>query len=200
MPSNAISIGGAGDLAPGRDRLREDQLRLGLWMFLATVTMLFAAFTSAYVVRRSGADWQPTPLPFILWANTAILGTSSVMLEAANRSGLRRRWQTAAGAAGVAFGLGLGFLGGQLVAWRQLAAAGVYLSSNPSSSFFYMMTAAHAVHIMAALVVLAWGVVITGSGRLDLRAWAARMELCRTFWHYLGVVWVFLFVLIGWVR
>ena len=70
----------------GSATLREDQVRLGLWMFLGTVTMLFAAFTSAYVVRRSGSDWRQVALPQILWVNTLVLAASSVALEAASRS------------------------------------------------------------------------------------------------------------------
>ena len=70
--------------------VREDQLKLGLWMFLATVTMLFAAFASAYVVRRSGSDWLHVPLPSILWWNTLVLAASSVAVEAANWLGRRK--------------------------------------------------------------------------------------------------------------
>ena len=112
-------------------------------MFLATVTMLFAAFTSAYVVRRSGTDWRHVDLPSILWVNTGILAASSVVLELANRHGLRRRWKGAAVGLGSAALLGLAFLVGQLVAWRDLVHAGVYLPSNPHSSFFFMLTGAH---------------------------------------------------------
>src|SRR3954469_5764196 len=75
--------------------LREDVLRLGLWLFLATVTMLFAAFTSAYIVRRSGADWASSALPSILWLNTALLAASSVALEAGAWGAKRNRWTTA---------------------------------------------------------------------------------------------------------
>jgi cytochrome c oxidase subunit 3 len=176
---------------------REDQLRFGLWSFLATVTMLFAAFTSAYIVRRSGSDWRPVPLPAILWANTAALGASSVALEIANRSGRWRRWRLAGGACSVALALGLAFLGGQLTAWSELVTRGVYLSSNPSISFFYVMTGAHAVHVVAALGVLALGTAATWFGDRNPPLWSARMELCRTFWHYLGGVWLFLFALLA---
>jgi cytochrome c oxidase subunit 3 len=176
---------------------RDDQLRLGLWSFLATVTMLFAAFTSAFVVRRGGTDWQAVSLPAILWTNTASLGASSMALEIANRWGLRNRWRLSVGACGAALVLGLAFLFGQLAAWRELVAGGVYLSSNPFSSFFYVMTGAHAVHVVAALIVLAWGTVVTWFGERNPQAWATQMELCRTFWHYLGGVWLFVFVLIA---
>jgi cytochrome c oxidase subunit 3 len=179
------------------DTLREDQLRLGLWMFLATVTMLFAAFTSAYIVRRSGLDWQHVALPPLLWFNTAVLGVSSLALEWASRLGRSARWRAALAACSTALALGLAFLAGQVAAWHQLRAAGVYLSSSPHSSFFFMLTGAHGAHVAAALAVLAWGAAMTWSGDRDPRAWNARMELCRTFWHYLGAVWLFLFALVS---
>ena len=177
--------------------LREDQVRLGLWMFLATVSMLFAAFTSAYIVRRSGSDWRYLALPSILWLNTLILVASSGALEAANRSGLRGRWPAAMVAVGGALAFGVAFLGGQIVAWRQMVAAGVYLRSSPHSSFFFMLTGAHAVHLVAALIVLVWGAMATRSAHLHPREWAEQMGLCRTFWHYLGAVWLFLFALLS---
>ena len=177
--------------------LRENQVRLGLWIFLGTVTMLFAAFTSAYVVRRSGSDWRHMPLPPILWLDTFVLGASSVAVEWANRSGLLRRWRAASFAFALALAFGVAFLAGQVAAWRQMVALGVYVPTNPHSSFFYMLTGAHAVHIVAALAVLTWGLLKTREASRNPRAWTARMELCRTFWHFLGGVWVFLFALVS---
>ena len=185
------------DLPSREIMLREDQLRLGLWMFLATVTMLFAAFASAYIVRRSGSDWQRVALPAILWTNTMWLAASGVALEVANYLGRRRRWALAVAGCSAALLGGTAFLGGQIAAWRQLIAAGVYLPTSPHSSFFFMITGAHAVHIVAALAVLVWGLARTRAAVADPRAWAVQMELCRTFWHYLGVVWVCLFALVS---
>jgi cytochrome c oxidase subunit 3 len=78
-----------------------------------------------------------------------------------------------------------------------MVAAGVYLPTSPHSSFFFMLTGAHAAHVVAALVVLVWGAVVTRSGATSPRIWAVRMSLCRTFWHYLGLVWLFLFALVS---
>ena len=175
MNANAISI-------------REDQLKLGLWMFLATVTMLFAAFTSAYIVRRSGSDWQHVALPSILWINSAVLVASSIAVEFAQTQSARGRWRAATAAMVIACALGVAFLGGQVAAWRQMTAAGVYLPTSPHSSFFFMLTGAHAVHVVAALVVLAWGAC-------EVKR-PLKLSLCRTFWHYLGGVWLFLFALV----
>jgi cytochrome c oxidase subunit 3 len=168
-------------------------------MFLATVTMLFAAFTSAYIVRRSGSDWQRVALPATLWWNTALLAGSSVALEVAWWHGSRRLWRSSVGAFVAALMLGVGFVAGQITAWRQLVAVGVYLPSNPFASFFYMMTGAHAVHVLAALAVLIWGLAatMTERGRRQPRRWDSTMAMCRTFWHYLGAVWLYLFLLLS---
>ena len=183
--------------APAYDpQLRSDQVRLGLWMFLGTVTMLFAAFASAYIVRRSGTDWRPIELPRILWANTLILATSSGALEFARRYANRGCWVSARAALWVTVALGISFIAGQLAAWRALVAAGVFLPTSPHSSFFYMLTGAHGVHVLAALVVLLWGVARTRAARAGRPSdWATTMSVCRTFWHFLGGVWLFLLVL-----
>jgi cytochrome c oxidase subunit 3 len=185
---------------PQHDVGRRGELRrFGLWMFLATVSMLFAAFTSAYIVRRSGSDWQPTALPSLLWVNTGVLAMSSCALEIARGLGLGRRWRASAWMFGATLLLGAGFVGGQALAWRQLVAAGVYLPSNPHASFVFMMTGAHAVHVVAALLVLGWGATVTwrGLGRRDFGAWTAAAGLCRTFWHYLGTVWLWVFLVLS---
>jgi cytochrome c oxidase subunit 3 len=94
-----------------------------------------------------------------------------------------------------AVALGVLFLAGQAAAWRTLIEAGVYLPSSPHSSFFFMMTGAHALHVAAALCVLGWGGVKTwrGEGRRDPRAWRMTMSVCRTFWHFLLLVWLYVF-------
>ena len=177
---------------------REETVRLGLWMFLATVAMLFAAFGSAYIVRRSGSDWTRIQLPPVLWTNTLILMASSAALEAGRWLGSRRRWIAASAALGAAVALGLGFLVGQYEAWQELMAAGVYLPASPHSSFFYMMTGAHAAHVLAAVVVLLWASAHTWTrlGARDPRRWTAVLGSARTFWHFLLGVWGFVLVML----
>lgn len=176
---------------------RDDTVRLGVWMFLATVAMLFAAFASAYIVRRSGSDWTPINLPPVLWLNTLLLGISSATLELTHAAGVRRRWLEASAAAGVTLALGVGFLLGQVVAWEQLIAAGVSMPASPHGAFFYMLTAAHALHVVGALGVLLWAAwrTWTGVGRRDLRRWTTDVGVARTCWHFLLGVWLFIFAL-----
>src|SRR5882757_9046728 len=115
----------------------------GIALGIISILMFFMALASAFLVRRgTSGDWIRVHLPAVLWLNTLALVASSVTLERARRSlsrldlsGFRKMWA-------VTTGLGALFLIGQLVAWRQLVAQGVYMASNPASSFFYIFTAA----------------------------------------------------------
>jgi cytochrome c oxidase subunit 3 len=154
---------------------------LGLWIFLATVTMLFAGFTSAYIVRSAGPDWQPIPLPPILWFNTIVIAASSVALESGRARSSRWIW--------VAALLGLIFLIGQLFAWRLLAARGFYLPSNPHSAFFYILSGLHGLHLLAGICALAYLLI---RGERSTLSW----RLCATYWHFVGALWVYLLLVL----
>lgn len=160
------------------------------------IVMLFAAFTSAMVVRRGAAeDWITVELPRILWLSTVILLISSFTIEKARRALWAaqnvdlRRWMT------LTAGLGAAFLASQLFAWHQLAQRGIFLASNPSSSFFYVLTAAHGLHLLGGLLTL---------GYVTFRVWrpaywptqAAAVEAATLYWHFMDGLWVYLLVLL----
>lgn len=173
-----------------------DPARFGLWAFLGTVTMLFIGFTSAYIVRRTAFDWRPLPAPTLLWWNTAALLLSSATLEAARRrrsaldlSGLRT-WLGATGT------LALLFVAGQFQAWRLLAALGFFLSSNPHSSFFYMLSGVHLLHLAGGLLWFALVLLRLRGPRFAGPGAGRSMSLFATYWHFLGLLWVYVLVLI----
>jgi len=171
-----------------------DPARFGLLAFLGTVSMLFVGFTSAYIVRRSSADWRPIGAPVLLWLNTALLVASSLTLESARRR--LSAWDLrAARDRVVATGaLGVLFVAGQLLAWRQLAVRGVYLASNPHSSFFYVLTGLHAVHLAGGLVWLT--LVLSRFARMTLTPGQDGLRLFATYWHFLGGLWIYLVLLL----
>ena len=179
----------------GRDEpSRPDVMRFGLWLLLATLSMMFIGFTSAYVVRRAAADWRALPLPSMLIWNTIALLASSACLELARRALAAwdlpgaQRWLAATG------GLGALFAAGQTVAWRQLAEMGVFLSSNPHSSFFYLLTGVHLVHLACGL---AW--FVAAFTRLRRMAYAPGEDglgLFAIYWHFLGALWAYLLVVL----
>jgi cytochrome c oxidase subunit 3 len=167
----------------------------GLFLMSAASAMVFAAFTAAFIARRGlSDDWAGIPKPPILWVNTAILLLSSLALEAGRRAlktGARARF-TAFWTAATA--LGVLFLLGQTAAWMQLRSAGIYVATSAGSSFFYVLTAAHAAHLLPAVAALAWVDVQA----LRLRLGPARrtaIDITALFWHFLDSIWILLMVL-----
>jgi cytochrome c oxidase subunit 3 len=169
-----------------------DTAKVGLWAFLGSLTMLFAAFTSAFIVRRAGTDWAPLQVPSVLWVNTAVLLLSSVTIELGRRAFESwrplafRKWMS------VTFVLGGLFIGGQLFAWRQLAEQGIFLQSNPHSSFFYVLTGVHVAHVVGGIIALLYALLQSWRYRLTPGASSAP-ALCATYWHFVDAAWIYLF-------
>lgn len=184
-------------------------ISVGLYVYFAVMIVIFSLMIAAYLMRmgvheamgHSAGDWRPMPEPALLWINTAILVLSSIAWEVARRatfpSSLRRqgpRFSSASAFPGMAEArmrvgtiigglLGIAFLGGQLLLWRHFYAAGYYLSANPANAFFYLLTAAHGLHLAGGLV--AWLRVLAHPTLSGIR-------LCALYWHFLLLIWVLL--------
>lgn len=167
---------------------------VGLWMFLGTLVMLFAAFSSALVVRRSSGDWVALHLPFVLWPNTVILILSSVTLERGRRAGLAAPSSALRNIVATCV-LGAIFCAGQVDAWRALSAAGLFLPTSPSASFFYVLTGVHVVHLAAAVTCV--GYLLFRTVRSTRTAeWPYLAGTISTFWHFLTFVWIYLLLVL----
>ena len=179
----------------GGDGLSLPPVKVGLGVFLAVATSLFALFISAYMMRREGADWRPLAQPMVLWFNTAVLILGSVFFQRARNASNSRQ------TGGVRLGLLAGgvctlvFLAGQLLAWQQLNAAGHFLTTNPANSFFYLLTALHGLHLLGGLWVWARTTVKLQRGAA-VHEVRLSVELCTVYWHFLLVVWLVLFGLL----
>jgi len=177
---------------------RQSQVcRTGIWLALAAIVMFFAALTSALVVRRGlSADWTALSLPGMLRFTTLLLLASSLTLEVSRRAlarGMRRTFMTWWTATIV---LGLGFIAGQYAAWREMVSRGFYLATNPSSAFFYLLTAAHAVHVFGGIGAL---IYVTLRARLQVLTQAA-VDVSAIYWHFMDGLWLYLFLLLLWGR
>lgn len=206
-----------------RARLR--RARLGLICGIATVCMVFISLTSAYIFRQGlptfdGTtnsyvhDWGSVNLPWmLLFINTALLLASSVTMELARRNAARQAaLAPVKSIPGVSLGsersfpwlaitvlLGFGFLAGQWLAWIELHNRGFYVNTNPSSSFTFLLTVTHAVHLAGGLIALLWAATAslrhkTAEARqiaVDISAW---------YWHFMLVLWVYIFALLGIAR
>jgi cytochrome c oxidase subunit 3 len=162
----------------------------GVIVLMCASVMTFAALVSAMVVRRGlNNDWGQIGLPHILWWNTGILLLSSVAIDTGRRL-LRRNKRTAftwLWSAGTL--LGAAFLAGQVIAWRQLAERGFYLAGHPSSAFFYVLTWAHAAHVVGALAAVMY--VEYRSLRFQLGpSRRTLVDVSAIFWHFLDVLWL----------
>ena len=174
--------------------------RIGAWVAIASIAMLFTGLSSAYMVRAaSAADWQPLTMPKVLWLSTFLLLVSSGTAEAARRS-LRShmnrefvRWLS------LTVVLGSAFLATQLNAWRQLARQGIFLATNPHSSFFYLLTALHGLHLVGGLIALAAVLLYAGCPNANQDRVARGhgfTEAATIYWHFLDALWIYLFVLL----
>jgi cytochrome c oxidase subunit 3 len=204
-------------------RLR--RARLGLICAIATVCMVFVSLTSAYVVRRGlptfddttrtyFRDWGEVQLPWTLLAiNTVILLISSLTMEGARRNITRRAaLAPVRSIPGVSLGeertfpwlgvtvvLGLGFLAGQWIAWGELKSRGFFVATNPSSSFVYLLTAAHAVHLAGGIIALLWA-GITSLQHKPIEGRRIVVDVAAWYWHFMAVLWVYVFALLAFVR
>ena len=179
---------------------RSNRYRIGTWVALASIGMMFTALSSAYIVRAASAnDWVPLVMPRLVLLSTALILISSATLEGAKRrlkavSILEhKQWLL------ITVILGVGFLASQLLAWRQLAKQGIYLASNPHSSFFYLLTATHGLHLLGGLCALIF---------LLLRTWRqdtstsisprhkAAADAVSIYWHFMDALWIYLFLLL----
>jgi cytochrome c oxidase subunit 3 len=162
---------------------------------IVSILMFFMALAGAFIVlRRTSEVWVTVHLPRILWANTLILLGSSFTLERARSrllladvSGFRRLWS-------LTTVLGFLFVAGQLVAWRQLVAQGVYISSNQASSFFYIFTGAHAVHLLGGVAALLF-VSLRNFDKSKISVSTAA-DLVSYYWHFMDGLWIFLLALL----
>ena len=199
--------GGWQNLVPAEGNLRTMEYSpqpssSAIWVGIAAISMSFAAFTSALIVRQgASSDWRHITLPSILYLSTLVLLASSVPLEIARRRvaaymgghatrvEVPRRWLL------LTLGMGLLFVAGQYMAWLQLRSQGLYLATNPNSSFFYVFTALHAVHVLGGLGGLVRATVKLGNGTLR----RSTLNATAYYWHFMGVLWLYLFFLL-WTR
>lgn len=176
---------------------RPERSETGVWIGIFAIVMTFAALTSAMIVREGVAlDWQHFQLPKILYLDTVILFFSSWTLETALSKLKEDENRFSAGMTWLAITLALGgmFVIGQVVAWRVLAGKGLFLATNPSSSFFYVFTAAHALHLVGGILGL--GYLIYKLNRTRSAARTTGIRATSLYWHFMDGLWVYLFVLL----
>jgi len=167
--------------------------KFAMWLFIGSVVMLFASLTSAYIVRQAEGNWLYFELPGILTLSTVVILSSSVTMQWAYWSAKKDNLQLVKTLVSVTTLLGVVFLVLQFLGWKDLVASQVYLVGNPSGSFLYVITGLHGLHIISAIVFLMIVLVSTFRFRVHSKN-LLQMEMCTTYWHFLGGLWLYLFV------
>jgi cytochrome c oxidase subunit 3 len=215
--------GRGGDIPDYGARLR--RARLGLICGIATVGMVFISLTSAYIFRRGlptfqgesnsyVRDWGTVSLPWALLAvNTAILLLSSISMELARRKAARQAaLEPVRSIPGVSLGhetnipwlgitviLGLAFLMGQVLAWGELHSRGFFVNTNPSSSFAFLLTIAHAIHLAGGMMALLWAASASMFHK-SLESRRIAVDITAWYWHFMAALWIYIFLLLGLAR
>lgn len=176
-----------------------DPKKFILWGFIVTIIMLFASQTSAYLVRRAEGNWVEFAIPQIFWYSTVVLIMSSISMHWAYLAAKKDNFNTLKIAISITFVLGLAFLGMQFEGWKDLVAQNIYFVGNPSGSFFYVFTLLHGGHLITGIIVLC----VTFIAAMRLRVHAKnlrRIEICTTYWHFLDILWIYLFAFLLYFR
>lgn len=223
LPSGGGDDGRNGSTPNYGQRLR--RARLGLVCLIAPIVMLFVSLTSAYIVRQGlptfdnttnsyVRDWGEVNLPWILlMINTVVLLISSLTMEAARRDVTRKAAlapvrsipgislgdEKAFPWLGITVVLGLGFLVGQWLAWKELGNRGFFVATNPNSSFVYLLTGTHAIHLAGGIIALLWAAYAS----LRHKAIESRrivVDIAAWYWHFMALLWLYVFALLEFAR
>lgn len=194
LPPAGRNGGGDDGKRPGPGDSSPKRYYTGMALGIVSILMFFMALSAAFLVLRGSSKWVPVRVPTLMWFNTAVLLASSATLEVARRrlaqgrlSSYRNLWR-------ITTILGLVFLSGQILAWRQLAGEGIYLASNPASSFFYIFTGAHALHLFGGVAALTFVAMRDFRQAQVTRSEAA--EVTSFYWHFVDALWLFLLALL----
>jgi len=195
LPPAGGDDGGDGGKRRGPQRPSSRRYATAIVIAIVSIVMFFMAMASAYIYLRANSNrWVPLHLPWIIWVNTALLLLSSGAMELARRrlaladvARFRKLWA-------VATTLGVLFLTGQLVAWRQFVLAGFYVSTNQASSFFYIFTGLHGLHLLGGICALLYVSFRKFEKAKVSRTVAA--EVASYYWHFMDGLWVFILALL----
>jgi cytochrome c oxidase subunit 3 len=188
--------GGDGSSPRGDDFYYKEHVKwIGLWLFLSAVIMLFAAFTSAVIIRRESGDWKPIYFPSFLLLNTMILIISSFTFEISKRKLRSLQEHGYHFWLGITVVLGFAFLGGQIYVWKLMEGQGYFLPTNPHASFFYLLTCLHGLHLLGGILWLVF--LFFGTWQIkNFKSSLTSARLASTYWHFLTFLWIYLYCLL----
>ena len=170
-----------------------------IWLFIITIIMLFASQTSAYIVRRAEGNWTEFEIPLIFWYSSLVLIVSSIFMQLSLMAAKKDEFGKLKAFISISFSLGIIFLVMQYIGWQNLQTQGIYLKGNPSGSFYYIITGLHGFHLITGLIVMLFS--FYSSLRMDIHSKnLIKLEVCTIYWHFLDLLWIYLFVFLMFFR
>lgn len=167
--------------------------KFAMWLFIVSVIMIFAALTSAYIVRQAEGNWIIFELPQLFWINTGVIIVSSLTIHWAYLSAKKDNLESVKIATIITTLLGITFMAGQYLAWKDLVSNKIYFVGNPSGSFVYVISGLHFLHVTGGVVYLL--ILLTSALRFRVHSKSLnQIEMCATYWHFLGGLWLYLFL------
>lgn len=167
--------------------------KFAMWLFIVTVVMIFISLSSAYIVKKGAGNWQYFELPSLFQVTTGIILLSSLTMHFAYLSAKRNNLLSIRLGVVLTAVLAVGFIIGQLQAWNQLVDSGAFFVGNPAGSFIYVFTGLHVVHLIGGIVFLL--IVLVSAFKYQVHSKRlARIEMCTTYWHFLGGLWLYLYI------
>lgn len=184
----------AGNTEEANTQLAMNPKKFAMWLFIVSIVMIFAAFTSAYIVRQAEGNWRIFDLPQVfLWSSVVLLASSATMQWAYSNAKKDELERSRLGI-GLTLFLGLTFLVMQYFGWKTLVAMDIHFSfSNPSESFLYVLTGVHAFHLVTGLIFVIIVLISAFQDKVHSKS-LTQLEMCATYWHFLDGLWLYLYI------
>jgi cytochrome c oxidase subunit 3 len=164
-----------------------------LWLAMVSMVMMFAGLTSGYIVRQAEGNWLTFELPSVFYISTLLIAVSSITMFLAQKAIKDNKALKTTQYLVLTLLLGIGFCITQFIAWSELVDMGVFFTGNPSGSFLYVLTGMHFLHLAGGIIYLVVVSLGSGQGRYSAEKHLP-IQLCAIFWHFLGGLWIYLFI------
>ena len=195
-PGGSGGSDGGGRGQPSQGSLPPGAYRIAIWIGIVSISVLFLALTAAMMVRaETSAEWVHTKIPSILYFNTLVLVLSSLTLELSRMALRKEAGQRFIGWLYFTTALGITFIACQFLAWRELAVRGIYVTTNPGSSFFYVLTAAHGIHLLGGILALFY-LVLRSRKIIATPQKRIAVHITAIYWHFMDVLWIYILILL----
>jgi len=169
--------------------------KFALWISMASMVMMFGAFTSAYIVRQAAGNWLEFPLPNIFFVSTVVIILSSICIQTSYNGFINQKEIQYKSLMVISFILGIAFVILQYLGWQELFSIGIDFKGNPSGSFLYVITGVHAAHVIGGIAAIT--VALLHAFSLNFKPTyerKIRFQLVVHYWHFLGILWIYLLI------